>query len=174
MDKKTEGMLQIGFAILVVAAVLYFSKDIEKLRDYGYLGAFVISVLSSATLFFPAPGWVAVIAMSSVLNPLYLGIIAGVGSAIGELTGYIAGDGARDILNKNIRETKKIENWVKKYDMLAIFFFAFIPNPLFDVAGIISGGLKIPWWRYLIACAAGRVLRYVLLAMLGKFTLGLI
>ncbi|VVC04099.1 SNARE associated Golgi protein [Candidatus Bilamarchaeum dharawalense] len=174
MDRKIEGAAQIAFAIIVVAAVLYFSNDIEKLQTYGYLGAFLISMLSSATLFFPAPGWAAVIAMSSILDPVYLGIAAGLGSAIGELTGYVAGDGARDILNKNIRESKKIEEFVKKYDLAAIFFFAFIPNPLFDIAGIVAGGLKIPWWRYLIACAAGRVLRYTLLAAVGNFALAAI
>jgi membrane protein YqaA with SNARE-associated domain len=58
--------------------------------------------------------------------------------------------------------------------MAAIFVLAFIPNPLFDIAGIIAGGLKIPWWRYLTACVTGRILRYVLLAMLGAFTLNLL
>jgi len=174
MDKRAEGALQILFAIAIVIAVLYFSKDIESLKVYGYAGAFLISLLSAATLFFPAPGWAAVVALSATLDPVILGVVAGIGSAIGELTGYAAGDGIRDIMNNRIQETKKIEDLVKKYDALAIFVFAFIPNPLFDVAGIIAGGMKIPWWRFLIACAAGRTLRYVLLALLGAFTLSLL
>jgi membrane protein YqaA with SNARE-associated domain len=173
-DKKINGIVQIAFAIAIVALVLYFSNDLQKLQEYGYIGVFVISVLCSATLFFPAPGWATVIAMSTILNPVLLGIVAGVGSAIGELTGYVAGDGARDILNKNIKESKKIEEIVKKYGAVGIFVLAFIPNPLFDVAGIIAGGLKIPWWKYLVACAAGRVLRYAILAMLGQLTLDLL
>jgi len=174
MDKKVGGALHILFAVAVVAAVLYFSSDISSLAQYGYTGAFVIALLSAATLFFPAPGWAAVIALGSVLNPVLLGIVAGVGSAICELTGYVAGEGAREILNSRIKETKKIEELVKKYDVAGIFVLAFIPNPIFDVAGIVAGSLKIPWWHYLLACAAGRVLRYVLLALLGNFTLGLI
>ncbi|MFH1785248.1 MAG: VTT domain-containing protein [Candidatus Micrarchaeota archaeon] len=174
MDKKIEGIIQIIIAIGVVALILYFASDIEKLREYGYLGVFLISLIASATLFFPAPGWAAVIAMSGFLNPVYLGLAAGIGSALGELTGYVAGKGARDLLSKNIKESKKIERLVEKYDMLAIFFFAFIPNPLFDIAGIISGGLKIPWWKYLIACSLGRILRYSLLAYFGKLTLDLV
>ena len=173
MDKKIEGMLQIIFAIVIVVVVLYFSNQIESLREYGYLGAFLIALLSSATILFPAPGWAVVIAMSTFLNPILLGVIVGIGSAIGELTGYVAGDGARDILNNRIKETKRIEDIVKRYGVLAIFVLAFIPNPLFDVAGIVAGSLRIPWWHFLIACAAGRIVRYVLLAILGAVTIGL-
>jgi len=174
MEKKTGGILEIAFAVAIVALVLYFSSDIAALSKYGYLGAFLIAMLSSATLFFPAPGWAAVIGLSTVFNPVLLGVVTGIGSALGELTGYVAGEGARDLLNSRIKETKDIEELVRKYDVVGIFVLAFIPNPLFDVAGIVAGGLKIPWWRYLLACATGRVFRYVLLALLGNFTLGLI
>jgi len=174
MDKRIWGALHILFAVAIVAAVLWFSSDIGSLAQYGYAGAFAIALLSAATLFFPAPGWAAVIALGSVLNPVLLGFVAGVGSAIGELTGYVAGEGAREILNSRIKETTAIEGAVRRYGLGGIFVLAFIPNPLFDVAGIVAGSLKIPWWHYLLACAAGRVLRYVLLALLGNFTLGLI
>ncbi|MCI0503883.1 VTT domain-containing protein [Candidatus Micrarchaeota archaeon] len=174
MEKKLEGIVEIVFAIAIGAAVLYFTKDIAALGAYGYLGAFLIAALSSATILFPAPGWAIVIAMSATLDPVLLGVVAGAGSAIGELTGYIAGDGVRDLMNSRIKETKKIQEFVEKFGMAGIFALAFLPNPLFDIAGVIAGGLKIPWWRYLISCAAGRVLRYILLALLGSFTLALL
>ena len=174
MDKRTEGMLQIAFAALIGVAVIYFSSDIASLGAYGYAGAFAIALLSSATILFPAPGWAVVVALSGTLDPVLLGVVAGIGSAIGELTGYLAGEGVRDLLDGRIKEMRKIEDAVVRYGDAAIFFFAFIPNPLFDVAGIAAGSLKIPWWRYLIACAGGRVLRYVLLALLGAFTLSLV
>jgi len=174
MDRKSEGALLIISAFAIAAAVLYFSRDIEGLAAFGYGGAFLIALLSSATILFPAPGWAAVIAMSAYLNPVLLGVAAGTGAAIGELTGYVAGEGARDILNSRVKETKNIEELVRKYGMLAIFALAFLPNPVFDIAGVVAGSMRMPWWRFLIACAAGRVLRYVLLAMLGAFTFGLI
>jgi membrane protein YqaA with SNARE-associated domain len=174
MDKRLEGAMQILLAIIIIALVFYFSDKIAQLKEYGYLGAFVISALSSATIFFPAPGWAVIAAMGRYMDPYLLGIAAGLGSAIGELTGYVAGDGARDILSSRIKETKDIQELVRRYGLFAIFFFAFIPNPLFDIAGIVSGALKIPWWQFLLACAAGRILRYILLAVLGNYTLGLI
>lgn len=174
MDKKTEGALLIIFAFVIAAAVFYFSRDIAALSAYGYAGAFFVAMLSSATIIFPAPGWAAVIAMSAYLDPVLLGMAAGTGAAIGELTGYVAGEGARDLLNSRVKETKNIEEFVRRYGMLAIFVLAFLPNPIFDIAGVVAGGMRMPWWRFLISCAAGRVLRYVLLAMLGAFTFGLI
>ena len=174
MEKKLEGILQVVFSIAIAAAVLYFSDDIAGLGAYGYAGAFIISLLSSATIIFPAPGWAVVVAMSATLDPLLLGLTAGVGSAIGELTGYAAGEGVRELMDGRIRESRKIEKLVEEYGMAGIFLLALVPNPLFDIAGITAGGLRIPWWRYLAACAAGRVLRYTILAMLGQWTIGLL
>jgi len=171
MNKRIEGALQIIFAIVIAALVFYFSSEMERFKDYGYLGAFVISALSSATIFIPAPGWAAVIAMGRYLDPYLLGLVAGIGSSIGELTGYVAGEGARDVINDRVKESKDIHQLITKYGPFAIFFLAFIPNPLFDAAGLVAGALKIPWWQFLIATALGRILRFILLAMLGQWTL---
>lgn len=172
--RKATGALEIIVAIAIVIAVIHFSNDIAGLSAYGYAGVFLIALLSAATILFPAPGWAAVIAMSTQLDPLLLGIVAGIGASIGEMTGYMAGDGVRALINNNIKEAKKVEEIVKKYEEAAIFVLALIPNPLFDIGGIIAGGLKMPWWRFLAACAAGRVLRYTILAIMGAFTLGLL
>ncbi len=171
MAIKIKGLFEITLAIALMAAIFYFSADIARLAAYGYIGVFLISLLSSATILFPCPAWAAVIAMSGYLDPLLIGIVGGIGAAIGELTGYVAGSGTRSLLNNKIRGTEKVEEMVKKYDIASIFVLSFIPNPLFDVAGIIAGGLKVPLWRFLLACAIGRVLRYSVLAMMGAFTL---
>jgi len=169
-NEKIEGIIQIIFAVAIVIVVFVFSSEIEKLKEFGYLGVFIISVLASATLFIPAPAWAVIIAMSRFLDPVLLGLVAGVGSAIGELTGYTAGSGAAKLLHAN-SHFKRFKNWIKNNDLLAVFILAAIPNPLFDVAGIAAGSLGIKWWRYLISTAAGRTLRYILLAYLGAFSL---
>lgn len=172
MNKRLEGILQVIFAIAVIFAVFVFSSQIESLSEFGYLGVFLISMFSTATLFFPAPGWATVIAMSSFLNPFAVGIFAGIGAGIGEITGYVAGDGILDIIQKNNRlEVESIKSQIKKYGMPAIFFLSFFPNPVFDVSGIIAGSIRMGWWRFLIPCIAGRVLRYVLLAYFGSLAL---
>ena len=170
---KRKGLFEILLAVVIVLAVLLLSRDIQALTSYGYAGVFLIAMLSTATIIFPSPGWAALLAMSPFLDPVPLGIAAGLGAAIGELTGFLAGDGARELLRNHVKQSREIERTVKKHGAAGIFVLSFVPNPLFDIAGLVAGGLKMPWWQFLIACAAGRVLRYVLVAVVGAFTLGL-
>jgi len=168
MNEKLKGILEIALAVIIAVVVLAFSKEIIALAEYGYFGVFIISLLSAATIFIPAPGWIAVIALGGVLNPYILGIVAGIGSGIGELTGYMIGNGARTLSRKEIDTQKKL---IKKYGMWVILVLAFIPNPLFDVAGLVAGALKIPVWKFLLATIAGRILRFVVLAYFGAWAL---
>ncbi len=166
---KLKGMVHIVLAILIIFVIAQFSEQLAQLQGWGYVGIFVISLLSAATVFIPTPGWAIVIAMSSVLNAPLVGLVAGIGSGLGEITGYVAGSGAKELMeNGNI---KKYKEWIKKNDLVAVFVLAFIPNPLFDVAGLAAGTSGIPVSRFLAATIAGRICRYVLLAMLGQFSL---
>ncbi len=170
MDKKTEGVLQVLFAIVVVALVLLLNKDIEKFRELGYLGLFIISIASSATVLIPGPGRFVALALGRSLDPIAVGLIGGIGSAIGELTGYIAGHGVSEIVQTS-SYFKKFKNLIEKYDAIAIFFLALIPNPLFDLAGIAAGALHMKWHRYLLATACGRIISFAILAYLGRVSL---
>lgn len=164
MKEKWKAIFQILFGLVVAIAVLLLNDQVAALGNYGYLGVFIISALSSATILIPAPGWAVVATMATILNPIYVGIIAGIGSSLGELTGYMVGDGALYIAGR--KKYEKFLTLIKKNDALAIFVFAFLPNPFFDIAGIAAGAAKVPAWRYVLFCAIGRSLRYVLLAIL--------
>ena len=61
----------------------------------------------------------------------------------------------------------------KKISLLAcaVFVLSFIPNPFFDVAGILSGSLKLNVLKFLFACIMGRILRFLLLGYLGILTI---
>jgi membrane protein YqaA with SNARE-associated domain len=167
LSERTKAIVQIVFGIIIAAIVLLFSDRIAELSAYGYIGVFLISLLSSATILIPAPGWAVVIALSKTLDPYILGIAAGVGSGLGEMVSYEVGNGARRLIDKNDNNIKAIE----KYGAVAIFFLAFIPNPLFDVAGLAAGALKMPMWKFLLATVSGRILRFFLLAYLGSWAL---
>lgn len=164
VQEKTKAIIQILFGLAIAAAVIFLNDSIATLGNYGYIGVFIISALSSATLFIPAPGWAVVAAMATILDPVYVGLVAGIGSAIGELTGYMVGDGALDFAGR--KKYEKFLLFIKKNDALAIFVFSFLPNPFFDIAGIAAGAANVPLWRYMLFCAVGRSLRYVLLAWL--------
>jgi membrane protein YqaA with SNARE-associated domain len=173
--KEAEGkkpVLEIAAALVIGVVVLAFSGKVAEFGELGYLGAFVISFMGSATILVPVPGWAVVAALSGVLDPLALGIVAGVGSAIGELTAYLFGNGiAQLVLAQRKKEFEKYRGWIRENDFWAIFILSFLPNPLFDVAGLAAGASKVHWARFLAFCALGRVLRFILFGYAGSLIL---
>ena len=140
-----------------------------ELSHYGYPGIFLLAILSDGTIFLPAPGVLFVFAMGAVFNPFLVAIVAGLGSAIGELAGYLAGFSGQKVI-ENIQLYIKIKYWMIDHPNsrnMAIFFLAFIPNPLFDLAGMVAGALKIPVSRFYIFCALGKTLKMLLFALAG-------
>lgn len=164
--------VEIAAALIIGAAVLALGSRIGEFAEFGYLGAFVISLLGSATILVPVPGWAVVAALSKTLDPLLLGILAGVGSAIGELTAYLFGNGVAQILiGKKKDDFEKYRRMMRENDFWAIFVLSFLPNPLFDVAGLAAGASKVHWARFLLFCALGRVLRFILFGYAGSVIL---
>jgi membrane protein DedA with SNARE-associated domain len=58
---------------------------------------------------------------------------------------------------------------VRRWGLLTIFALAFIPGPVFDLAGIAAGTLRVPFRRFLLACLAGKLLRFIAVAWAGHF-----
>ena len=46
-----------------------------------------------------------------------------------------------------------------------------IPNPFFDVVGMIAGLLRIPAWRFLLACWTGNIIKATTIALIGAETI---
>jgi len=160
-------ILEIAVALIIGATVLLLSDQIAALGDWGYVGAFFISMAGSATILVPVPSWAVVVGLAKTLDPLTLGIVAGLGSAIGELTAYLFGNGIGRILEEKSKDFEKHKEWMRKNDVLAIFVLSFLPNPVFDIAGLAAGAAKVHWLRFVGVCAVGRVLRFVLFGYAG-------
>ncbi len=166
-----ESLLSLLAAVAISAASLYAFSRFYFLQSFGYLGVFLISLLSSATIFIPVPGFAIVFAMGAYLNPVLLGIAAGLGSGIGEISGYLVGYAGHNAVTgtKTFRSHRR---QIEKYGAPAIFVLAFLPNPVFDLAGIASGAIKMPAWQFLLATIAGKTLRFILLAYAGGAAAG--
>lgn len=162
----------IGFSI-GIAIVIYATRNmVQRYAHYGYLGVFVISVLGNATLIFPAPSF-TVVAFGAVLNPYLVGILAGCGAAVGEMTGYTLGRGMSPNLDENAAGLgEKQMQWLRwlrpkfqRWGVIVIFVLAAIPNPIFDMGGILAGMARMRWWKFLTAAALGKTVRFTLLSM---------
>ncbi len=152
--------------LMLLISVALLQLDFSALGSYGYLGVFGLALLGNATVIIPAPAFMTALAAGRSLNPWLVGLLSGVGAGLGETTGYIVGREGHTILNQQQR-FQSIRQQVERFGPWAVCFFAAIPNPLMDIAGMAAGMLRMPYWKYLIACCAGKTLRFTLLAFLG-------
>jgi membrane protein DedA with SNARE-associated domain len=153
----------LGYAIIV-------RPDMSTLKTFGYPGVTILMFFSSGSIFLPAPGFAAVLAAAPTLslNPVLVGLFAGIGAATGELAGYLVGSGGKKILALNERPRwRRAHQWLQHHGFMAILVFALIPNPFFDVIGILAGSLSYPVRRFWLACLIGNCVKYTTVAVLG-------
>jgi uncharacterized membrane protein YdjX (TVP38/TMEM64 family) len=174
----------VGTVVLVLAAfgvMVWLTSDPDRraavqglIRSpIGLVVLFGLAALSTATLILPAPGLALTAIAGSAGDPIVVGIVAGLGQAVGELTGYAAGWSGRSLLPDN-PASRKVRGWLARRGMLVIFVLALTPNPLFDVAGIAAGVLRMPVLRYLAAAAGGKILKNIIIAAGGSALGGLL
>ena len=138
------------------------------LGSSGYGGIFIISLVSSATILFPFPGFIAIPLGAHFLNPLLVAIVGAVGSAIGELVAYGAGRGGRALAqarSKKIdRWSERLARWFKRVNgFTIIILFAATPLP-HDAAGIFAGIIKYDIKKFFLATLIGKFLLFLALA----------
>lgn len=158
-------------AMVALSAAL-FQVDFAAFGDYGYLGLFALVLLGNATVIVPAPAFVTAFAAGRTLNPWLVGLVSGVAAGLGETTGYLVGRAGRTAAQQKPGDNGRfaqINDRIKRWGALAVFSFAAIPNPLMDIAGMAAGMLRMPFWKYLVACSAGKIVRFTILALLGHY-----
>ena len=174
ISKKKQTLLLRGIflVILLLFTVLLLQKrdQIQKFAEYGYTGLFLVSLLTNATIIFPIPGIVFTTAMGAVYNPLWVALVAGIGAALGEITGYLTGFSGQFVV-ENQEWYQKVAIWMKKYGRATVFAMALIPNPIFDLTGIAAGVLKMPITRFFFWCLAGKFLKMLFFAFTGSSVL---
>ena len=159
--------LVVALVVTISAAIFAFRHQFAALAAVGYPGIFLVSVLSSATIILPAPSLALVFAMGSALPWLPVGLAAGAGEALGELTGYAAGFGGRAVIEDQ-KSYRRLESWMQRRGGITILVLSIIPNPLFDLAGIAAGTIGYPLWRFLLIAWAGKTIKTSLVAWAGS------
>jgi len=145
----------------------------KELAKFGYPGIFLLSILANATIVLPAPGVLFVFAMGAVFHPVGVAIAAGLGAAVGELSGYLAGFSGQGVVEHK-ENYERLRGWMERHSTLSylvIVVLAFIPNPFFDLAGIAAGTLRFPVTHFLFFCAIGKILKMLLFAYAGASSL---
>jgi uncharacterized membrane protein YdjX (TVP38/TMEM64 family) len=163
-------VLMVLIVIAITVTIFIYRERVAGLEAYGYLGAFLISLITGATIILPVPGIAIIFALGHVYDPILVGLAAGAGSALGEITGYMAGFSGQ-VAVENSRTYMRLVEWMKRKGTLVILIFSFVPNPFFDLAGMAAGMLRYPLWRFLIVCFLGKTPRNMLVAFAGAWAL---
>jgi membrane protein YqaA with SNARE-associated domain len=163
--------ISIAIILLIVILSFWLAVNPHWVRHFGrwgYVGAFVISLIASATIILPAPGIAVVIAMSAALDPVALGIVAGLGSAVGELSGYITGASGRAFISEGQRRRfDYLHDLTNRYGAIALAILAALPFPFFDFAGIVAGVVRMNILAFLSAITIGKSIKYIILIFIG-------
>lgn len=162
---RTLTFFALGILALILFFPVFYQIKHQEFRSLGLLGVFLLNLIGSATIFFPTPAFISVGLSVVHTNPLIVAFIAASGGALGETTTFLFGLTSREAFNlekhKSLKKFKK--NVFDKWGGLVIFFFAFLPNPLFDGIGMIAGISKYPIKRFLVFTFLGRFMRYLLI-----------
>ncbi len=166
---ERSGLRLVALAVVVgLSIAIYLNQEaIAALSTWGYTGVFLISLLSNATVIFPAPSLVLPFTMGAILSPWRVALVAAAGAALGELTGYLAGYSGQALV-EDYETYRRIQRWLRgRKAAITVAGLAFLPLPLMDLAGIAAGALRMPVWRFLWWCFAGKLLKMLLVTALG-------
>jgi len=176
-------LMAIILIAVVSTSVIVLRQHLVNFAQFGYLGAFLISFLASATVIALVPSLPVMFALGGVLNPWYLGLAAGAGEAVGELIIYTAGrTGHAFFLKDRFIEAKtnkdatgiypRLQRWIHAKGTRALFLASAVPNPFFSLIGATAGATRFPAWKFFGAVWAGKTVKWITIALLGYAILG--
>jgi membrane protein YqaA with SNARE-associated domain len=150
--------------------------------QYGYLGIFLISLIGAMSIFVPIPYTIVIFILGGIqdtfgnwlFDPLWIAVAAGIGSAIGEFSGYLLGAGGRKAIgNRYKKKMDFITKLFKKYGSVAIFIFALTPLPD-DLLFIPLGVMRYSLLRAFIPALLGKFFSNLIIAYSGRLSLEII
>ena len=142
----------------ISVCIFLFRNQFQNINSISYPGILLLCFLANSTVLLPSPSLMLVASCSLIMNPFLVALMAALGSSAGEMTGYLFGSVGKDMSDK---VKKWLDKWQKKihHAEFWIFLMALLPLPLFDVAGIYSGGTGMSLWKFYIACFLGKFLK---------------
>ena len=167
LDWPLVGQLVAILLIVEVAMLAWIFVDLVKqFEGPVVLAAFLVALIGASTVILPAPTALTIIALGSSLNdPLAVGLAAAAGQTLGEGVGYLLGRSSAALLADSgwIRRVSRVMRSSPWLADAIIVGFAAVPNPFFDVIGIIAGTVRYPFWRYGLAAFLGNAFKYTVI-----------
>lgn len=174
------GVAGILLTIAMFVAVIYFGEEIRAMQQYGYIGAFIISILGGATIIIPVPMLAVVFALGGAMDNLWDAALLGFSAAAGEVIGayiiYFTGTGAGRAIssNKHGRIQKAYEKMldiIERRGAWALFAVTSVINPFFYPAAFACGALRYGLKKYTVIVLFGKIIKCMTVVYAGYYGL---
>jgi membrane protein DedA with SNARE-associated domain len=183
--RMTAAIVLLLGALAPGIVLLLYSDFTDRFEGLSYGGVFITNLASTATVFIPVPGLTAgaqlliIDQAKDARFPWLVGVAGGLGMAVGEITAYYAGVlGSELTRGRELPGPKRFHKYIERvvawidwlmdrWGMATLFVLSATPNPLFELAGITAGSVRMPFRRFFLSVTAGKVVRGILLAYLG-------
>lgn len=138
-----------------------FKDEIGELAALGYIGLFAACFFTNASLMLPSAGIAFTLSAATALSGFWCAIVGGLGTTLGEMSGYLLGRLGRSSVRGGVF-FDKMEGLLSKWGYLAVFLFALMPMPIFDFIGIGAGTAKMPPVAFFLVCGLGKILKMLI------------
>jgi len=195
-SKKKYIAISVLAATVVISVVgslllIWHWRWVEGLSSQGYLGLFIISLFAGSPIPIPTPSMILTFTLGSLLNPVLVGLVSGLGNGIGNalifLTGHggllffqnsdvsaPAGETSSSRIGRFLRKIgmPRMLDFAKRRAVLAVFLLSIYPNPVLTPMILGIGAMRFRFTKFFLACWAGKTAQSLILAYLGYFGLG--
>ena len=184
-------------SVLLGVAIFLFWDKLPFAQGYGYVTGFTVSIFGGITVI-PIPNLAIVLTLAHKLNPLYLGLLVGLGESVGGITIYLTGtgggamwaklreerDGFYDQPEENAGEDRprRPSRWQRLYrrfagsigrrqGLWAVFITSAFLWCLYYPVGIACGSFRIGIKRFFLVSLLGKTVRGLMIAYAGYWGL---
>ncbi len=170
------GIIGLVATLLMAIAIFYYKDTLNELQHYGYLGAFIISILGGATIIIPVPMLAVVFALGGAMEQSWQVALVGVSAALGELIGaltiYMTGHGAGRVIiesrhGKIQRAYERLLSLMERRGPLTLFIVASVVNPFFYPAALAAGALRFGLKKYIFIVLTGKIIKCMTVVYAG-------
>jgi len=164
----------IVLTLAMAAAIIIWDDQVVAMQQYGYVGAFLISILGGATVIIPVPMLAVVFALGGVMPfPWLVALSAALGELIGALIIYMTGQGAGRAIggSRHGRVQKaydKMLSLMERRGAITLFVVTSIVNPFFYPAAFACGALRFGLKKYISIVLVGKIIKCMTIVYLGK------
>jgi uncharacterized membrane protein YdjX (TVP38/TMEM64 family) len=169
-------VILIGLSVGLALLMKNLDIAIERFSSTAYLVVFITTLVSNAGIVVPVAIHISImVAAASEFDPVLVALVASVAGTLGEITGYYAGYlGKKIAFAESTPGYGRLVAWMERNGPWAIFVISLQPILPVDIAGLVAGASKIPLWKFLVPCWAGKFPKYILICYFGAELLRLL